>query len=70
MLEIESKLLDRPREEVVAPVPEPLDAGDVVQYKLAGMLNEVNGPELEVSGPLSGRCPSAGLLQDWLRVSP
>ncbi|NMF96148.1 hypothetical protein GPA27_01890 [Aromatoleum toluolicum] len=50
VLEIEPKFTQLTRTEVVMLVPEPLAVGDVVQYKLAGMLHEVNGPEPEYQG--------------------
>ncbi|QTQ38385.1 Uncharacterized protein ToN1_42860 [Aromatoleum petrolei] len=50
VLEIERKLLDLTTAQVVMLIPEPLGVGDVVQYKLAGMLHEVNGPEPEYQG--------------------
>lgn len=56
VLEIEPKFTHLTRAEVVMLVPEPLTAGDIVQYKLAGMLHEVNGPEPEYQGVI---CRSA-----------
>lgn len=50
VLEIEPKFTHLTRAEVVMLVPEPLTVGDIVQYKLAGMLHEVNGPEPEYQG--------------------
>lgn len=50
VLEIVPKFTDLTKVQVAMLVPEQLGVGDVVQYKLNGMIHEVNGPEPEYQG--------------------